>query len=129
MANLSPETCIRLRDAGFPQPEKAIGQLWYACSDLCLICPDSRYGTLAASIQKNVLIGINAPADWAYCPTALELLALLPEWDLCAFHDGMPFDWQLYSNAIFVDNVYNETAESISERLAEIWLSENRKPL
>ena len=128
MTNLSPETCIRLKDAGFPQPERAPGQLWYCRGDLCVLYRVIPDGILAASLQWPAHYGATNSEDWVYCPTALELLALLPEWDLSAFHDCTPFDWQLYSASIFKDNVHNETVESISERLAEIWLSENENP-
>ena len=119
MKNLSSETCQRLKEAGFPQPEKAIGQLWYACSDLCLICPDSRYGTLAASIQKNVLIGINAPVDWAYCPTALEIAEKI-NCNISFMPSGI--HQIVHSNHFKIEQTFN-----LPESLAEIWCFENYK--
>lgn len=129
MKNLLRETCQRLKDAGFPQPERAPGQLWYCRGDLCVLYRVAPDGILGASLEGPAHYGATNSGDWVYCPTALELLALLPKWDLSAFHDCTPFDWQLYSSSIFVDNVYNETNESLSGRLAEIWLSENPKPV
>lgn len=127
MKNLSLETCIRLKDAGFPQPERAPGQLWYAYGELCLIVPDARYGTLAASLECNSKYGTNAPENWVYCPTALELLGLLPDWELRL--SGEIGKWMLdkYDLLPFNSKLYAETAERLVERLAEIWLSENEQ--
>lgn len=126
MKNLSSETCIRLRDAGFPQPKKAIGQFWYVDDALCVI--HTKYG---ACMRLDGIGGYGAKYDdyGLFCPTALELLAMLPDWELRL--SGEIGKWILSKERPFPfnSNWHAETAESIGERLAEIWLSENYKPV
>ena len=121
MKHLSLETCIRLRDAGFPQPERAPGQLWYCREDLCVLYRVVPDGILAASLQGPAHYGATNSKDWVYCPTALEIAGLIPDCSIHAATHGVFF-------VHYVTTGHQTTINPVFE-LAEIWLSKNSKPI
>lgn len=73
----TPETAQRLKDAGFPQPEKNAGQFWYKNkSEICVIIQaDEGRDTVAVkdifSLDWVWLINLD---DLIYAPTATDIL-------------------------------------------------------
>lgn len=118
MKHLSSETCTRLKDAGFPQPEKAPGQLWYYRGGLCLTYP-MRSVVLAASLEGDVHFGTNDPEDWVYCPTALEIARWIPDCSIHAATHGVFF--------VHYVTTGHQTTINPAIELAEIWLSKNEQ--
>ena len=122
MKNLSLETCTRLKDAGFTQPERAPGQLWYCREDLCVLYRVAPDGILGASLEGSAHYGTTNVEDWVYCPTAMELAEKI---EYCTIHLLQPHNQQIE----FGRKRHCWQSVNLSETLAEIWLSENSKPV
>lgn len=122
MKNLSSETCIRLKNAGFPQPERAPGQLWYCRGDLCVLYRVIPDGILAASLEGPAHYGATNSDDWVYCPTALEIAEKI---DYCTIHLLQPYNQQIEFGA----KRHCWQSHNLGETLAEIWIHENQNPV
>lgn len=119
MKNLSSETCQRLKEAGFPQPERAPGQLWYCRGDLCVLYRVIPDGILAASMEWPSHYGATNSEDWVYCPTALEIAEKI-NCNISFMPSGI--HQIVHSNHFKIEQTFN-----LPESLAEIWLSENEQ--
>lgn len=124
MKNLSLETCIRLKNAGFPQPERAPAQLWYCRGDLCVLYRVIPDGILAASLEGPAHYGATNSEDWVYCPTALELLSQTPGLAMMRVSDG----WIFSMPKTFKQLSAQFSDDGVVEFLAGFFL-ENRNPL
>lgn len=125
MKNLSLETCRRLKDAGFPQPEKAIGQLWYVRDVLCVVFRNKStiyyVPFYAAALDGNGEFGMGSPEDWVYCPTALEIAEKI---EYCTIHLLQPYNQQIEFGA----KRHCWQSSNLTESLAEIWIQEHSNP-
>lgn len=76
------DICQRLKNAGFPQPEPADGQIWYNKNGVVGMIYDVGDGTDAKGIQftsAKMIPFTNTSLDGAvYCPTKQEVKEFKP---------------------------------------------------
>ena len=120
-------TAKRLKEAGFPQPEPAIGQSWYGMTG-----------------KRFVVVGQRAPGYWhcayeshgidievgdfdpkAFAPTATDILRLDANLFLQSTSDGFAAygDWRELEDGISTEN------PKASEACAAVWLVKNPYPV
>lgn len=94
MTHVTPETARRLEDAGFPQPEKSGGSLWYDTSDFLIVLSTGASGAhpgqiLAMSPGDGItFVTVQSEmTDWAFAPSATDIMQHLPGWYL-TFSNG-----------------------------------------
>jgi len=81
---LSHEECVQLRDAGFPQPDPALGQIWYI--DMygrewwsAMVCKvDDSLVDVFWIGGEDGLVNLSRFSNAVYVPTALDILKELP---------------------------------------------------
>jgi hypothetical protein len=87
---VSFETAQRLKDAGFPQPEKTGRTLWYDNSGYIIVISTGASGCqpgqiLAMSPDDGIsfLTVETEMTDWTFAPSAMDILRHLFGWQIC----------------------------------------------
>ncbi len=84
MSHVSQSTAIKLKEAGFPQPEAEVGQFWYSPAGVVNVCRyicRSTRGLMSLPPRfvnlgyMDPLLGTLNSAERTYAPSATEILA------------------------------------------------------
>ncbi len=123
MNHVTFETAVRLKDAGFPQPEPSFGQAWYypTWDESPKFFIEKRGWWFMATINSAVHLREHANYPTVYAPTATDILRELDENHfLTTLLDGR------FCVALFVgsgDSIHNNPAEAC----AAAWIALNEK--
>lgn len=124
--NVSFETAKKLKEAGFPQPEPEVGQVWYDEDGNMVWIRGLRensyssrrtasfVGELKGGGMSTCTAEEMAEAGWVFAPTATDILRELP------FGRGLHFDAGFFSvrvlrlndSELIVDSVHENPAEA-----------------
>lgn len=74
--------CLKLKNAGFPQPEIEVGQTWHSPKGECWIMnyQKSNLETLcdiAVPTMPSLFLDRHFDKSWIYCPTVEDFMSLL----------------------------------------------------
>lgn len=131
MQHVTAQTATALRDAGFPQPEFATGQIWYnlygAASFIGRKDCDSQGNTtfFCTSLRTGTTDEIRLIKDVAiFAPTAADILRELGDGATIVYHqdvtpDGMP------AFQVWADGYMKAINKSPAEACAKAWLAKN----
>lgn len=121
---VSFETAVKLKEAGFPQPEPEVGQMWY-----------DNGGNAYVIFYRRAYSVFAAPIDWGYgvtrkfdvkkctfAPGPAEILLELPGHDLY-FVDG-GFEVNFKNHSTFSDEWYNNG--NAAEACAAAWMAQKQ---
>lgn len=123
------ETALRLKAANFPQPVPAAGQIWYDAFGVGRFVGSKGRVIILFNWETGSRIRLSANSDfWAeavYCPTAAEILPLLPS-EYCielVFEGGFAVFRHTWDDTAPAES----THESMDEALALAWLKINEQ--
>ena len=125
---VSYETALRLRDAGFPQPEPEAGQFWYDPYGTPDVVTDvDEWHVFSASLTDvtdytNAVMHDEFTAGWHFAPGPAEILREIPD-HVCGNNKG--------SKGGYWCGRYDDQRASFHENMAEAcaaqWLSIHNK--
>lgn len=115
--------CLKLKNAGFPQPEIEVGQTWHSPKGECWIMnyQKSNLETLcdiAVPTMPSLFLDRHFDKSWIYCPTVADMLSLLKPEYFVRRSGGESGGWELWGtgkNPVF----YNL---SLIHLLYESWI-------
>lgn len=131
MNTVNKETAFALKEAGFPQPEPAFGQVWYDTNEMPMVIVFVSYKgifTFTAyydngKVQPYVLLR-EALAEMAFAPNAVDILAEMPA--SARLSRSIESEWvvkrtitQFYDEESFVANPHTAAAHSYLAMQAE----------
>jgi hypothetical protein len=130
---VSPETGVRLREAGFPQPEPERGQRWHIYLErtkqkttvllfwvggdhACFVCEDTD--------MWYRWYDINKVKDGVFLPNALEILEHLYDHSLSFGDSRRGLEWSIYDQIMIKGkHTRHQHKDNPAEAAAEAWIA------
>lgn len=106
--HVTPETALRLKQAGYPQPE-------------------NRYGFIANNEGEPVLVRVPDSVPLAYCPTATEIMEQ-PEMEFCdisyVMNTWQAIKYSTHKSPVRISLFSDSPAEAAAEMYLKIKLGD-----
>ena len=117
----TPEMAVRLKAAGWPQPEMKFGQYWAIKNDESSMCVMSLYDEFfSEKYGINPICFFGSLFDLAYCPSVIELMQALADLNAdpqLEMHKGL-----FFARFETLDDLQCQSGHNAADLFGELWL-------